>query len=630
MGTVNNFQGYTPAGDIIAIILCIIYMFLLQSTFEFRKDNARFFYVANILCMWIAVINLIRHEYVSFMGTEYAALKYILGDIVYTSLILLFVIFNRYLCVVLKLSKHEICIMQRVMYVTWSVYLGVSVVFPMVCFAIHKSNALCFREGYLEKFFTCAYLFYAFISVFIVFIYRKRFIQRIRISLLGVMFVTYLCMLVQRFSGETSFTCITFTFPIVASMFLFYYNAYDVVTGTLDERSFATYLKRNQEQSFSVVSTKFKELIDEDCERVAEFFFNYNASNLIDSCTFWMRDGRMVTIFTNKKNVPAADVYAEISKAYKTFYDAIGVEYKIVFVRRTKKIDSAEDYISLCEMIEHKMQWDVSYIVEKRDIDKFLHNVIVENALKDIHEKMDLNDDRVQAYCQPVFNTTDNSFTTAEALMRIILPDYGIIYPDEFIPIAEKRGYIHTLSKIILHKTCKHLVKLQETGYDIERISVNFAISELKDPDFCDDVINIIKNIGIPVNKIAIELTESRNEQDFERVRRVMDVLQNIGIKFYLDDFGTGYSNFARIIGLPIDIIKFDRSLTIMSRKSGNSKYMVGSFSDIFENSQYQILFEGVEDEEDERRCIEMNAQYLQGYKYSKPIPMRYLYSFLE
>ena len=214
--------------------------------------------------------------------------------------------------------------------------------------------------------------------------------------------------------------------------------------------------------------------------------------------------------------------------------------------------------------------------------------------------------------------------------MRIILPDYGIIYPDEFIPIAEKRGYIHTLSKIILHKTCKHLVKLQETGYDIERISVNFAISELKDPDFCDDVINIIKNIGIPVNKIAIELTESRNEQDFERVRRVMDVLQNIGIKFYLDDFGTGYSNFARIIGLPIDIIKFDRSLTIMSRKSGNSKYMVGSFSDIFENSQYQILFEGVEDEEDERRCIEMNAQYLQGYKYSKPIPMRYLYSFLE
>ena len=294
------------------------------------------------------------------------------------------------------------------------------------------------------------------------------------------------------------------------------------------------------------------------------------------------------------------------------------------------KIDSAEDYISLCEMIEHKMQWDVSYIVEKRDIDKFLHNVIVENALKDIHEKMDLNDDRVQAYCQPVFNTTDNSFTTAEALMRIILPDYGIIYPDEFIPIAEKRGYIHTLSKIILHKTCKHLVKLQEAGYDIERISVNFAISELKDPDFCDDVINIIKNIGIPVNKIAIELTESRNEQDFERVRRVMDVLQNIGIKFYLDDFGTGYSNFARIIGLPIDIIKFDRSLTIMSRKSGNSKYMVGSFSDIFENSQYQILFEGVEDEEDERRCIEMNAQYLQGYKYSKPIPMRYLYSFLE
>ena len=214
--------------------------------------------------------------------------------------------------------------------------------------------------------------------------------------------------------------------------------------------------------------------------------------------------------------------------------------------------------------------------------------------------------------------------------MRIILPDYGFIYPDDFIPIAEQKGYIHSLSKIILHKTCKSIIKLEEKGYEIERVSVNFSILELRDADFCDDVTTIINNTGLEPDKIAIEVTESRNEQDFERVRKVMDTLQHIGIKFYIDDFGTGYSNFARIIGLPIDIIKFDRSLTIMSGKDEESKYMVGSFSDIFENSEYQVLFEGVEDEADERRCIDMNAQYLQGYKYSKPIPIRQLGSFLQ
>lgn len=109
-----------------------------------------------------------------------------------------------------------------------------------------------------------------------------------------------------------------------------------------------------------------------------------------------------------------------------------------------------------------------------------------------------------------------------------------------------------------------------------------------------------------------------------------MSRLHAQGIKFYLDDFGTGYSNFARIIGLPIDIIKFDRSLTIMSGKDAESRYLVESFSDIFDNSQYQILFEGVEDENDETRCKEMKDLYLQGYKYSKPIPMEQLENFLE
>ena len=109
----------------------------------------------------------------------------------------------------------------------------------------------------------------------------------------------------------------------------------------------------------------------------------------------------------------------------------------------------------------------------------------------------------------------------------------------------------------------------------------------------------------------------------------MMTALQGLGVKFYLDDFGTGYSNFERIVGLPIDIIKFDRSLTILAGKDDESKFLVGSFSDIFKQSNYQILFEGVEDEQDEMYCKEMNALYLQGFKYSKPIPIEQLPEFL-
>ena len=214
--------------------------------------------------------------------------------------------------------------------------------------------------------------------------------------------------------------------------------------------------------------------------------------------------------------------------------------------------------------------------------------------------------------------------------MRLELPELGMVFPDQFVDMAEKHGYIHVLSKIILNKTCRYIKQLEERGFEIDRVSINFSIQELHMSSFSEDIMNIIKANDVPFDKIAVELTESRNEKDFKSVKRIMRELQGIGIKFYLDDFGTGYSNFERIIGLPIDIIKFDRSLTVLASKNDESRFMVGSFSEIFKKADYQILFEGVEDENDENQCIDMDAMYLQGYKYSKPIPIEQLESFLE
>ena len=82
-------------------------------------------------------------------------------------------------------------------------------------------------------------------------------------------------------------------------------------------------------------------------------------------------------------------------------------------------------------------------------------------------------------------------------------------------------------------------------------------------------------------------------------------------------------------MGLPIDIIKFDRSLVIFAKGNNESKYMISNFADIFKRLGYDILFEGIEDETDEEMCRKMKADYLQGYKYSKPIPIEELNRFL-
>lgn len=250
--------------------------------------------------------------------------------------------------------------------------------------------------------------------------------------------------------------------------------------------------------------------------------------------------------------------------------------------------------------------------------------------LEDIYRKDDLNDERVLVYCQPVLNIKTGKYDTAEALMRLRLPELGMIFPDQFIPLAEDMGFIHVLTKIILHKTCDAVKDLLAEGYEVKRISVNATMSDLRDEAFAKELSDIIEESYIPNSKIAIEVTESQSDRDFNDLKEMIDKLKGIGIKFYLDDFGTGYSNMERIMNLPFDIIKFDRSLVIASQSDKRSEEIVGKLAGMFAELHYSVLYEGVEDEEDEKRCINMHASYLQGYKYSRPIPITELKNFFS
>ena len=129
---------------------------------------------------------------------------------------------------------------------------------------------------------------------------------------------------------------------------------------------------------------------------------------------------------------------------------------------------------------------------------------------------------------------------------------------------------------------------------------------------------------------MSIELTESQNESEFDVMKAKISELKESGIKFYLDDFGTGYSNMERIIELPFDIIKFDRSLVTASSNDERSEKIVHNMANLFNDLHYSVLYEGIETESDEDRCKEMAASYLQGFKFSKPIPIADLRRFVE
>ena len=294
------------------------------------------------------------------------------------------------------------------------------------------------------------------------------------------------------------------------------------------------------------------------------------------------------------------------------------------------ELDKADDYIQMIDYVENRMLQNEIHYVNDEDVEKYKSHKYIVEQLADINSRRDLRDPRVLVYCQPVYNIETGKFDTAEALMRLRLEKIGMVFPDRFIPIAEKHHYIHMLSLIIFSKTCNEIRRLLDDGYFIKRISVNFSILDFKEKDFCENITKIVRDAGIPFDKVAIEITESQNEKEFMALKEKLFELRDSGITFYLDDFGTGYSNMERIMELPFDIIKFDRSLVIASGSDDKSKTMVTHMAHMFNDMKYDVLYEGVEDDNDQNRCKDMYARYLQGYKYSKPIPIEQLSEFLE
>ena len=345
---------------------------------------------------------------------------------------------------------------------------------------------------------------------------------------------------------------------------------------------------------------------------------------------FQLSNGRMVLAIDPKRN-PDFETYGAmmLDDFYKA-YPKFKLDYKIIFGMTDDEISENHDYIRLFQFLEGRMPENSYHRVEQKDIDDFREMKYVLSQLEDIAKSGDLDDERVKVYCQPVLNILTGKYDTAEALMRLELPETGLVMPFIFIPLAEQYHLIHSLSLIILHKTCVRIRKMLDKGYNVQRISVNFAVSEVLDESFISDISKIIDDVGVPHDKIAIEITESQSEDDFQMMKNTIERLRDSGIKFYLDDFGTGYSNFERIMELPFDIIKFDRSLVIACAEDKKSEKMVSYLAKMFSAMDYSVLYEGVETKEDEEKCIQMSAKYLQGFKYSKPIPIDELTQWFE
>lgn len=238
--------------------------------------------------------------------------------------------------------------------------------------------------------------------------------------------------------------------------------------------------------------------------------------------------------------------------------------------------------------------------------------------------------DRVEVFYQPIFSTSERRITSAEALVRIRDREGNLVPPGVFIDIAEESGMILRLGEIVFEKVCQFIKRHPLNHYGMQYIEVNLSVIQCAYEDLAQDYIRIMERYQVAPANINLEITESASTNAKKTLLGNMAELMEYGVKFSLDDFGTGQSNLNYIVDMPVDLVKFDRSMTSSYFENGKARYVMEAAIHMIHGMNLEIVSEGIETAEQFRTMEELGISHIQGYYFSKPLPEEEFIQYLE
>lgn len=238
----------------------------------------------------------------------------------------------------------------------------------------------------------------------------------------------------------------------------------------------------------------------------------------------------------------------------------------------------------------------------------------------DLH--LALAENQFELYYQ-LQTTHDNHAIGAEVLIRWKHPLHGLILPDDFIPLTEETGLILFIGQWILETTCAQL-KIWEGNPHTQhlQLAVNVSAKQFQQPNFVEQITEILHHHAIKPNRLKLELTESLVLDDIKDTIHKMKALRKIGLCFSMDDFGTGYSSLAYLTQLPLDQLKIDQSFIRNIGIRHADSVIVQTIIGMAHNLGLDVIAEGVETEAQRAFLEQHGCLFCQGYLFSKPLPI--------
>ena len=422
---------------------------------------------------------------------------------------------------------------------------------------------------------------------------------------------------------------------------------YDQLTGLPNRLFFQTYLKKSLAKAIRSKQTlgllvldldRFKSINDSYGHTVGDELLKTISLRLVQR----VREGDLVARL-------GGDEFAIVLEDLSKEDDIVGVTNSILqTISNTCKLSngvevSIEASVGIvlapknAKTFEQILQYADSALYqaksEGRGVFKFYADEMTKKILQKTAYEQGLrsavSQNQLELHYQPQVHIKTGKIISAEALIRWNYPNVGMILPSIFIPIAEHTGLINPIGEWVIHEACRQGKIWLDKGYHLT-IAVNVSPNQVKFQNIPLIVSAALKASGYHADKLEIEITESSLMQREEQTVEMLHSLRAKGIRLAIDDFGTGYSSLSYLTRFPIDVLKIDKSFIDNIPYEKESSTIVVAIIEMSKALGFQVLAEGVEQQEQLDFLAEKGCNIYQGYIKSKPIPAKEFEKLLE
>ncbi|WP_310491769.1 EAL domain-containing protein [Dechloromonas sp.] len=226
-----------------------------------------------------------------------------------------------------------------------------------------------------------------------------------------------------------------------------------------------------------------------------------------------------------------------------------------------------------------------------------------------------------ELYYQPKIDLASGLMIGSEALIRWQDPEYGLIYPNQFVPIAEESGLIVPIGSWVMREACRQVCAWQDSGLLAVPVSVNISAVEFRHKNFLEGVATILKETGMLPSFLELELTESILMHDAKASASVLESLKAMGMQLAIDDFGTGYSSLSYLKRFPINTLKIDQSFVQDIDIDVDDASIVKAMIGMGKSLKQRVIAEGVETEAQLAFLRKLQCDEGQGFLFGHPLP---------